>query len=329
MGIASGYLGYNQFLRANFKEAEKYLSEGIAIAKNDADIGWEIHQKLWLANVYLKQNRISEVKALINWCRNNISRNTTQVDDELYLLLYPLMSKSYASDGNVQMAGHYLDSTITVTSRVNSEFSGLLLARVQQKINLTEQKNNQEERNSKIRERNILIGFVLILLIVAIYTYRLQQKKHQQQQLLKEAELRQHQLDLESSQGQLKDFTKTIADKNALIELLESQPGSESMNEALAELQQSNILTNYDWEKFKTLFEKVHSGYLENLQIKLPGLSPTETRYMALAKLNFSNKEMAYALGVSPESIRVTLHRLRKKLDLSEETSMEDFINSI
>lgn len=329
VGIGTGYLGYNQYLRGNYELAEKSLMRGISIARYYKDIGWEIRQKLWLADVYLKMNRLTEVKELINYTRNNLSKNTSQAADELNMLLYPLMSKTYASDGNVLLAGRYLDSTISVSSRLDKEFSGLLVARVQQKISRTEQKRIQDERNSKIRERNILIGFVLILLIVSIYTYRLQQKKHQQQQLFQEAELRQQQMELESSRGQLKDFTKMIADKNSLIELLENQPGSESIDEALSELQQSNILTNYDWEKFKNLFEKVHSGYLQNLQVKLPGLSPTETRYMALAKLNFSNKEMAYALGVSPESIRVTLHRLRKKLDLSDDTSMEDFINSI
>jgi DNA-binding CsgD family transcriptional regulator len=50
---------------------------------------------------------------------------------------------------------------------------------------------------------------------------------------------------------------------------------------------------------------------------------------MALAKLNFSNKEMSAALGVTPQAIRVTWHRLRKKLDLSEEETIEELVNRV
>lgn len=50
---------------------------------------------------------------------------------------------------------------------------------------------------------------------------------------------------------------------------------------------------------------------------------------MTLAKLGFSNKEMAASLGVSPQAIRVTRHRLRKKLHLPEEGSLDELVDSI
>lgn len=50
---------------------------------------------------------------------------------------------------------------------------------------------------------------------------------------------------------------------------------------------------------------------------------------MALAKLQLTNKEMSGILGVSPDSIRMMRHRLRKKLNLDEDGSLEEMINSI
>ena len=91
----------------------------------------------------------------------------------------------------------------------------------------------------------------------------------------------------------------------------------------------SAILTDEHWEEFRGRFEKVHGGYLLRLRTKLPDLSPAETRFMALAKLQLTNKEMSGILGVSPDSIRMMRHRLRRKLNLDEDGSLEEMINSI
>lgn len=329
VGIAAGYLGYNQLLRKNYAQAQVYLDKGIEIAAGEHDTGWAIRQKLWLADAFYKQNRPQDANLLVEWALRQVNSNISQQPADIELYLYPMASKMYTMQGNTRLATDYLDSTFLLADRLNTEFNSLLVARVQQKAVIARQQKITDEKDAKIRERNILIGFVLLLLALAIYIYLLQNKKHAQQRQLQEARLRQQHTELENATGQLQDFTRLIADKNNLIEKMRQQFGEESDGQLLQELQNSSILTNHDWTKFKTLFEKVHGGYLQNLQQKLPGLSPTETRYMALAKLNLSNKEMAYSLGVTPESIRVTWHRLRKKLNLPEEVSLEAFVNSI
>jgi DNA-binding CsgD family transcriptional regulator len=94
-------------------------------------------------------------------------------------------------------------------------------------------------------------------------------------------------------------------------------------------LQKHTILTNQEWEHFRSLFEKVHSGYLQRLKEKLPDLSPAEIRFMTLAKLNFSSKQMADTLGIGTDAVRMMRYRLRKKLNLNEEGSLEELIANI
>jgi DNA-directed RNA polymerase specialized sigma24 family protein len=50
-----------------------------------------------------------------------------------------------------------------------------------------------------------------------------------------------------------------------------------------------------------------------NLTTKFPLLTDAEMRYLMLAKLQLSHKEMARILGVSFDSVRVTWNRARKK----------------
>ncbi|MGB0368709.1 MAG: helix-turn-helix transcriptional regulator, partial [Flavobacteriales bacterium] len=89
------------------------------------------------------------------------------------------------------------------------------------------------------------------------------------------------------------------------------------------------ILTTEDWAYFKQLFEKVHVGYLSRLTQKLPDLSPAETRFIALSKLELSSKEMAAVLGVGQAAIRQYRLRLRKRLDVSNQKDLQEFIRQI
>ena len=99
--------------------------------------------------------------------------------------------------------------------------------------------------------------------------------------------------------------------------------------ETISQLQQLSLVTEAEWENFRVLFEKVHAGFLFRLRQKMPELSPADTRFLALTKLNLSNKEIANALGVGVGAVRTAKSRLRKKLELGEEGSIEDFIQTV
>ena len=84
-----------------------------------------------------------------------------------------------------------------------------------------------------------------------------------------------------------------------------------------------------DWENFSHLFDKVHTGFLVKLKEKFPHLTPAEVRLLSLTRLKLSTKEMASMLGVSADTIKKTRQRLRKKIDLAEDQSLEDIVGYI
>lgn len=89
------------------------------------------------------------------------------------------------------------------------------------------------------------------------------------------------------------------------------------------------ILTHDDWDSFKLLFDEVYVGFLARLKEHMPNLTPSEIRLLCLTKLNLNTKQMAANLGISPDSIKKSRHRLRKKISLSEDTSLHDVIKFI
>jgi len=94
-------------------------------------------------------------------------------------------------------------------------------------------------------------------------------------------------------------------------------------------LSNSTILTDEAWDKFKQLFEQVYPGFIVRLNQHLPNLTPSEIRLLTLTKIKLSTRQMAATLGVSPDTIKKSRHRLRKKMDISQDESLDDIIKLI
>lgn len=331
-GIASGNLGYNQYLRGKYENALPLLQADIDAAIKFNEKGLASGSLVPMADIYLKQNNIALAEELALQAKNDIEQSA---DFNRYVYLYPFLSKLYAAKGNSVLAQQFLDSSLWVKDSIDRKFNAMQLARAQQEVESARRQQEiislEKEKENKLIQRNLLIGFVLLLTILALYIFRLTKKKHKQEQLLKDLTLLEKEKELRAADQQLKDFAFSVSEKSKLLEELEYQlklKGSED-EKLIQQLQQATLLTDEQWNHFRQLFEKVHSGFLYRLREKLPDLTPAETRYMALAKLHFSTKEMAAALGISQQTVRVTTHRLRKKLQLPEEGSLTELVSSI
>ena len=139
--------------------------------------------------------------------------------------------------------------------------------------------------------------------------------------------------EIASAKEQMKMFTDNIIEKTSLIEKLESQAkdkaASSEQQIIISELSQQTILTEDDWLKFKTLFEKIHPGFFIKLKQKFPDITLAEQRMAALIRLNLTMRQMASMLGISTDSVRKTRQRLRQRLQLSADASLEDNVASI
>lgn len=69
-------------------------------------------------------------------------------------------------------------------------------------------------------------------------------------------------------------------------------------------------------------------GYIQRLRTVNYELSEAEERLFLLLKLNLKRKEIAGILGISPDSVKKTRTRLRKRLILSANESLEDYIRN-
>lgn len=324
--ISTGNMGTNRYLLHQFDKAIPLLETDFYGAVEEGDNGCAAGAAITLADIYREKGEMNTAKRFIDHARHYIEKAG---QPERLRLLYPVMSKWYATAGNREMSKRYVDSSILALNRYNEKFSALKVLRAQQKV----ERQNEElrrsaitlERERKAAERNFLLLLVLILCIAMALTYFIQKKR----QLAKDLKLQKASQELEAARFSLQRFTESIQEKNKLIEELEQQLDKNTPPDLRLQLQQTTILTEDDWHQFRSLFEQVHGGFLYRLKEKYPGFSQAEIRFISLVKLGFSTKEMASALGVSSQSIRTNWYRIRKKLNLTESITPEVLIAGI
>jgi len=194
-------------------------------------------------------------------------------------------------------------------------------------------KTAESKRKSIITDSAVVIS--LLTLILALVLINRQQLKHKKDKIIFEKEKQQIESELTNAKMVLDEYIQNMEEKNKLLEEFKMDlEGFKTLYdkdriEKLEYLNKVTILTDEDWNKFKQLFEQVHKNFFKRLKEKLPDLTQAETRLICLTKLELGTKQMAGILGVSVDTIKVSRHRLRKKLGLSDEKTLEDVSNSI
>ncbi len=206
--------------------------------------------------------------------------------------------------------------------------------------------------------RTYLAYFIYIILIgLSIYYIRqYQRKKLLRQKLIYQERQRQinvlHQLELEKNEKEIIKLrnekleseillkTKELADTS--IQLVERSDALIKVKEELQKMYR-NTNENHDikkalhwlndieknnasWEKFASHFDEINNNYLKNLKASFPKLTNTDLKVCAYLQLNLSSKEISQLMNISVRGVEISRYRLRKKLELTPEQSIAEFL---
>lgn len=343
MGGAKGNIGITHYLQKQYDKAIPLLEYDIVCSIKYGEWDNAANSLIKLTDIHLQLHNIATTKILIDSCLHLVHKKAITEPDQHLQYLYPIMAKYYDAVGNTQLAYSYMDSSRTAKEYMDKKKDALALAHEENRLQLlahqADLQKHEDDKQFQLLRRNTIIIAVILLAGIAIVFINGRRKYYMQKTKLAEAEKMMAEEELNNAQTQLEDFRKRIHEKNELIEKIKLELGNneagvsdkilQTNNEVLTQLMQSILLTDEQWEQFRGNFEKVHSGFLIRLREKLPDLTPAETRYLALAKLKLSNKEMAAMLGVSMQGVRNYPYRLRKKFNLPEEGDIDDLINKI
>lgn len=327
MALVQGNLGNAWFMQGQYEKALPLLESDFNGSMKAGETGSAVNAALNLAEIYLQKGDLEQAQKYIEHSRPFV-----------YIDPHPLMLKSWYQNlyqlarakGDYKTSSYYADSLLAwqdsvATMRDRKAFNqALLRLEAEKHLNVVNQLEHQRKQQVLLRN-SLLIGLVLLALIALLLYNRQLLKRRKEKELAEER--------LSFAQRELINYTHQLKEKNELLEQLRDKLQQHDYRHDregnLASLLEATILTEEDWKKFRQLFEKVYPGFFVRLKERIPDLSPADIRLLALTKLQLPPKNMAFMLGVTYDAVKKARQRLRKKINLPDESSLEELVEAI
>ena len=187
----------------------------------------------------------------------------------------------------------------------------------------------------------VLFGFVFVF-IVHMINRMYYKKKHKKELEEKEKEIKLKQLenerqlvhyknldlqrDIEIKNKELSLSTMNLIKRNDLLNDIKKELTSTKDNSKVINLINKSLNDTDDWKLFEKAFNNVDKDFINKLKAKHSHLTSNDLRLCTYLRLNLSSKEIAPLFNISYRSVEVKRYRLRKKLNLSHDESLSDYI---
>ncbi len=266
------------------------------------------------------------------------AENYLQADEAKNLLpaLYLGLEKAYKGMNEARIAqyNHFLYDIVSGPihdANVQRSHTNLLMRRDLRRNHI----QTLIAQNSEKSDRTILIILITLGICMLVFGYSIYQRVHVRQTssvstwqaaentpekdfqtLLEKPVVRAKSIPDEGDPPTSAADVPMLVDKPAIIK-----------TDGFEQLLALRLLTEEDSKSFKRSYEKVHPGFLTKLRTGYPHLTPSETRLLALTKINLSTKEISDILNIEPNSVRRLRNRIRQKLDLPAGDNFEKILS--
>ena len=206
-------------------------------------------------------------------------------------------------------------------------------------LQLKEAQIKESEQQNKIHRQKqvffiIAIIVLLIILIILVFVFRLRRKYLIQKRELIKSENENLKKDLEFKNKELTLSTMNMIRHSEFVSSL--VPDLKELNKLDTTNRKQSILNIVRgismhnktklWEDFYKSFSEVNISFNNNLLEKHPDLSSKERRLCALLKLDMSTKDIASISHTSIRGLETARHRLRKKLKLTGDVNLCNYL---
>jgi tetratricopeptide (TPR) repeat protein/DNA-binding CsgD family transcriptional regulator len=333
-GIVTGNMAQIYYAQKKYESAYPIFLNDYKTSKDSGyydnaanSLQWAARTNLALGNKPAALKQVREAFDLLRlWPDDSYLRNTYYTATQVFREMGGYDSAFYYNN----LYASLNDSLERVVGRSTTDIAKARLNDEAGRYNI--QTLNREKKSQLMLRNMIIVGIVLLSLFVLLIFNRkslkakMKMEKMAQEKLLMEQEVA-------SAKDQLKLFTENVIEKTSLIEKLEMQvKGKEVTSEQhsiISELTQQTILTEQDWYKFRSLFEKIYPGFFIKLKDRFPDITVAEQRMAALTRLHLTTKQIASMLGISLDSVHKSRQRLRQRFQVGAETNLEELVANL
>lgn len=280
--------------------------------------------------------------------------NTSKIEadknnlDALKPKIHRLMSLAYQAIGNFENGlKHYkiykkLEDNISSTE-INNRFSELQTIYETEKkeaeITLQEKEIktlNVQAENDKLIKTLYGIGMFSFLSIAALLYFGFKQRI-KKNKIEREKQEEMYKQEIAFKKKELASQTLHLVQKNTFIQELKENLEKIKKSPELFKVEFRRLVMllkkesaeDKDWEVFKSYFSEVHNNFDNKIKAIAKDITEKEIRLASFLRMNLSTKEIASMLNVLPDSVLKSKYRLKKKLELSKEDDLTQFLNTL
>ncbi len=120
-------------------------------------------------------------------------------------------------------------------------------------------------------------------------------------------------------------LSKIKGELTQIMKGIESPQTTSELKKMIKSLNEDDNI-DQEWENFSKHFDKVHSDFLIVLKKNHPTITPNELKLCAYLRMNLSTKEIAQLMNISIRGVEISRYRLRKRLVISSDTNLFDYL---
>ena len=231
--------------------------------------------------------------------------------------VYEMLFQYYQAKKRPDLAAWAADSLFHYQPAAARQQTSVQVAEVKEKYD-NEQLSEAHARVSQERDDIILISVavaVALLLVIVFSRKAYRDRLHRREQQLHEKDraidtlqthLEEEKAHAEEVSGRLsemetreQELSRALTNDTELMQRLRKEP---------------KFLGEEDWEKLKTVTDRVYNGFTVRLHEYCPQLSEVYIRYCILIKLGFTVSQIGILMAVAPSSVSQQKSRIKKRL---------------
>lgn len=328
-----GSLGEIALKKGKVNDAIALLKEDIRISEKNGSRQNTMYALTVLGHAYLAAHNISEAEnALRKAQQYALSKSYYKSSEEEINRLILKISEIKGDDTAELHARRTLEK---LASSLQSLDGKEIIRKVgwesrkEQLQFLLENEKSKTEKESYQKTAAVCAVFLLLgLVIFIIRSYRnmikAKKSEYEKKVLALLLEKTKSESKLNATNLTINSYREYLYEKNNQIEQLQSEirkirkSSSSYLEEKSGEMQkllESHLMTDENWNNFKTAFIKEYPEYYQYLQENFPDLTDSNLRIIILTKLEMNNTEISRIAGVTLEAVKKAKQRLRKKYE--------------
>ena len=340
------------------EKAQEYFQKAFAINKIIDNESFTVSLSVNSSAYFIDRKEFGTAKQYLKDAEEIAKRSYN--NSEQLSMVYFALSELYDRQGDIANAHAYLkkynavkDAILNSSKTIDSyqDYVSTFLKTAENELN-----NTKHEAQLQKRKYITSLVFAIFVILLTVSLLIILQQKKRQQALIKEAEKQslqkellyektiqqiheeKHREVLDAKAREVTSYSLMLSSKNNVLQEVLKQtqqlkkvlkPEDSIVYKNIVAVINENLNKDLESNKFIYHFNEINPDFFSKLKAVCNDLTENNLRMCAYFKMGMTAKQVASILNIAVETVKNGRYRLKKKLNLKEEDSLDDFIRNI